>query len=56
MNKHKLLEQAQINIDRIINVISKFEGVNFTIPQTRRIINKQRDEDKFRTNYDYRVI
>lgn len=56
MDKYSLLNQAHENIDSIINVISKFEGVNFTIPQTRKIINHQRNEKVFQTNYDYRVI
>ncbi|GHU30604.1 hypothetical protein FACS1894166_00550 [Bacilli bacterium] len=51
-----LLEQAHANLDFVIKSISKFEGVNFTIPQTRKIINHKRNENRFKGNYDYRVI
>jgi hypothetical protein len=53
---NEILKLSHDNVNRLINVISKFEGVNYSIPQTDKIIKKERDNIQFRNNYDYRVI
>jgi hypothetical protein len=51
-----LLHQVHKNLATLITTIAKFEHVNFTIPNTLKIISNIRDEKAFAGSYDYRVI